>query len=175
MSSYFMANISLLQNVLLRHFLLLLYSHLATAKFLTNQSTHFYIHNKYDKNQLVFSEGCVVGGYVCGCNCSGQLLKWSLLKGLHYSKRLILTCLSICAAMWWLQSKMIRNSRLLFISLRRGLVSWVSRGSWRIFSLMLYLDGAIISSCSLIRPEEDKQHKWRQDQNYHNKNAVTMR
>lgn len=67
-----------------------------------------------------------------------------------------LTCLRICAAMWWLQSKMIRNSRLLFISLRRGLVSCVSRGSWRIFSRMLYLDGAIISSCSLIRPYQTR-------------------
>ena len=71
-----------------------------------------------------------------------------------------LTCFRICAAMWWLQSKIMRNSRLLFISLRRGLVSCVSRGSWRIFSRMLNLDGAIISSCSLIRPSK-KWHKWR--------------
>lgn len=73
------------------------------------------------------------------------------------SPRTVPTCLSICAAMWWLQSKMMRTSRPLFISLRRGLVSWVSRGSWRILSLMLYLDGAIISSCSLIRPKEEKE------------------
>lgn len=70
------------------------------------------------------------------------------------SGTLSLTCLRICAAIWWLQSKMMRNSRLRFISLSRGLMSCVSRGSWRIFSRMLYLDGAIISSCSLIRPEE---------------------
>lgn len=70
-----------------------------------------------------------------------------------------LTCLRICAAISWLQSKIMRNSRPLFISLRRGLVSSPSRGSWRIFSLMLYLEGAIISSCSLIRPLGNKHQK----------------
>lgn len=77
-----------------------------------------------------------------------------------HSGTLSLTCLRICAAIWWLQSKMMRNSRLRFISLSRGLMSCVSRGSWRIFSRMLYLDGAIISSCSLIRPEEEEVEKY---------------
>ena len=82
----------------------------------------------------------------------------SIESWMPFYERLTRTCLRICAAIWWLQSKMMRNSRLLFISLRRGLVSCESRGSWRIFSLMLYLDGAMISSWSLIRPEEEKQH-----------------
>lgn len=60
--------------------------------------------------------------------------------------------------MWWLQSKMMRNSRLLFISFRRGRVSWVSTGSCLIFNLMLYLEGAIISSWSLMRPAEQKRN-----------------
>lgn len=86
--------------------------------------------------------------------CLKQLCEAALQIQLDY-----FTCLRIWAAIAWLQSKIMRNSLPLFISLRRGLVSVVSRGSWRIFSLMLYLEGAIISSCSLIRPLGDKQQK----------------
>ena len=62
------------------------------------------------------------------------------------------TCLRIWAAMVWLQSKMMRNSRPRFISLSRGRESSESRGSWRIFRRMLYLDGAMMSSCSRMSP-----------------------
>lgn len=54
--------------------------------------------------------------------------------------------------MVWLQSKMMRNSRPRFISLSRGRESSESRGSWRIFRRMLYLDGAMMSSCRRMSP-----------------------
>lgn len=47
---------------------------------------------------------------------------------------------------------MMRNSLPRFISFSSGRASSVSSGSWRIFSRMLYLDGAMMSSCSRIRP-----------------------
>lgn len=63
------------------------------------------------------------------------------------------TCLRIWAAMVWLQSKMIRNSLPRFISLSKGRESSESIGSWRIFRRMLYLEGAMMSSCRRMRPE----------------------
>lgn len=41
-----------------------------------------------------------------------------------------------------------------FISFRSGLASLVSVGSCRIFKRMLYRDGALISSCSRMRPAD---------------------
>lgn len=61
--------------------------------------------------------------------------------------------------MVWLQSKMMRNSRPRFISLSRGRESSESRGSWRIFRRMLYLDGAMMSSCSRMSPERPQDTK----------------
>lgn len=118
--------------------------HLATVWFRASWSLHILITGR-------------ISWYLwqlCGNRNHVLRFVWLPSKGLPLQATLcrVTTCLRICAAIWWLQSKMMRNSRLLFISFRRGLVSCVSRGSWRIFSLMLYLEGAIISSCSLIRP-----------------------
>ena len=69
------------------------------------------------------------------------------------------TCLRIWAAMVWLQSKIMRNSRPRFISLSSGRESSESRGSWRILRRMLYLDGAMMSSCSRMSPERSRGTK----------------
>lgn len=71
------------------------------------------------------------------------------------------TCLRIQAAISWPQSKMTWNSFAFFISFRSGLASLVSVGSCRIFKRMLYRDGALISSCSRMRPadKEDTQRE----------------
>lgn len=61
--------------------------------------------------------------------------------------------------MVWLQSKIMRNSRPRFISLSSGRESSESRGSWRIFRRMLYLDGAMMSSCSRMSPERPRGTK----------------
>lgn len=82
--------------------------------------------------------------------------------GVHHSRareyrRRARTCFSIPAAISWLQSKMMWNSFPLFISFSSGLASFDSRGSCRIFKRMLYRDGALISSCSRIRPARENQ------------------
>lgn len=54
---------------------------------------------------------------------------------------------------------MMRNSLPRFISFSSGRASSVSSGSWRIFSRILYLDGAMMSSCSRIRPSSIAQRQ----------------
>lgn len=72
----------------------------------------------------------------------------------HGSLRWFHTCFSIQAAISCPQSKMTWNSFAFFISFRSGLASLVSVGSCRIFKRMLYRDGALISSCSRMRPAD---------------------
>lgn len=64
------------------------------------------------------------------------------------------TCFRIQAAISCPQSKMTWNSFAFFISFRSGFASLVSVGSCRIFKRMLYREGALISSCSRMRPAD---------------------
>lgn len=79
---------------------------------------------------------------------------WIKYTNKHYTNTHTQTCFRIPAAISWPQSKMMWNSLPLFISFNNGLASLVSAGSCRIFNLMLYREGAFISSCNRISPVE---------------------
>lgn len=83
----------------------------------------------------------------------GLLFAMTLIN-YHGSLSWIRTCFRIQAAISCPQSKMTWNSFAFFISFRSGLASLVSVGSCRIFKRMLYRDGALISSCSRMRPAD---------------------
>lgn len=55
---------------------------------------------------------------------------------------------------------MTKNSFPFFISFNRGRASLLPVGSWRILILMLYLDGALISSCKRISPSIESQEDY---------------